>query len=273
MTERAVRIASTALCFAAFGVSGLAFGLVVAPILYLVVWRRERRERIARRVVRNAFRTLVWSMKGLRILTADVATMQAEQLAGRLIAANHPTYIDIVFLLALVPDAVCVFKRSILRNPVMLGPVRVAGYLVNDDGQKLVANAARALAAGSSLIVFPEGTRSEAGGRLQPFQRGAAHVAIAAKVPIHPVAIRCEPPMLVRGQAWHRLPGARSHFIFERLAPIDPRPAEPAPSEARRLTSELRTALERALGSVDGAPLAPSEGVGTGGRPMTTSLE
>ncbi|MBT9556272.1 MAG: 1-acyl-sn-glycerol-3-phosphate acyltransferase [Myxococcales bacterium] len=188
-------------------------------------------------------------MKSLRILTADTSALRPEELRGKLVVANHPTYIDIVFLLALVPDAVCVFKRSILRNPVMRGPVYASGYLVNDDGPTLVASAAQVLAAGSSLVVFPEGTRSEAGGRLQPLHRGAAHAAIAANVALQPIAIRCDPPMLVRGLPWYRLPRTRSHFAFQRLDALQPRAGAPPPSEARRLTDHLASAFERAIAS------------------------
>lgn len=41
---------------------------------------------------------------------------------------------------------------------------------------------------GISVCVFPEGTRSR-DGRLQPFKKGAMHMALQAKCPIVPVVI------------------------------------------------------------------------------------
>ena len=51
---------------------------------------------------------------------------------GLVLAANHPALIDITCLLARVPEAVCIFKPAIRRNPVLGAAARRAGYLASD---------------------------------------------------------------------------------------------------------------------------------------------
>jgi hypothetical protein len=95
------------------------------------------------------------------------------------VLANHPTLIDVVFLISLLPNADCVVKR-VACNPFMRGPVRAAGYISNDDGAGLVDDCIAAVRAGGSLVIFPEGTRSVPG---QPprLQRGAANIAVRGR--------------------------------------------------------------------------------------------
>jgi 1-acyl-sn-glycerol-3-phosphate acyltransferase len=241
------RVAATAFCFFAFGVAGLSFGFVIAPALFLVVPNRARRQRITRSVASGAFRVLVNMMVGLRILTVDLGALVQRRIRGQVVVANHPTYIDVVFLLAYLPDTVCVFKRSILRNPVMAGAVFTAGYLVNRDGPELIDAAAKAVQSGSNLLVFPEGTRSPAEGGLHAFHRGAAHVSLRAGRPIVPIAVSANPPMLARGRRWYALPRTPTHFRFEVLEPIHVQTDDSASHLARRLTASMERVIRRAL--------------------------
>src|SRR5690606_28069283 len=100
--------------------------------------------------------------------------------------------------------------------------------------------AAQALREGQALIMFPEGTRSRSG---QPmiFHRGAASVALRGAQVLTPVYIRCEPPMLAKGQPWYRVPVRRPHMtlqVGEDLELVDYR-AMPGPQASRALNDFL----------------------------------
>ena len=57
--------------------------------------------------------------------------------------------------MARVPEAVCIFKPAIRRNPVLGAAARRAGYLGSDGGHELVRAAAVKVAAGCTLIARP----------------------------------------------------------------------------------------------------------------------
>jgi 1-acyl-sn-glycerol-3-phosphate acyltransferase len=135
---------------------------------------------------------------------------------GLLIVANHPTLLDVVFLLSLVPDATCIVRTGLAGNPFTRAAVQAAGYVCNDSGVELVDACVKALQAGSSLIVFPEGTRTNP---LQPqkWHRGAANVALRANVSLTPVWISCQPPSLRKGEPWWRIPPRQMRFHLKVL--------------------------------------------------------
>ncbi|HED4876006.1 MULTISPECIES: lysophospholipid acyltransferase family protein [Stenotrophomonas] len=211
--DHAWRVFGTGLSFAAFGVGGLLLGVLVMPVLLLMRDPVARRRR-ARRLVQRAFASHVWLMCRLGVMTLQVEGRERLQRDGLLVLANHPTLIDVVCLIALLPNADCVVKRAVACNPFMRGPVRAAGYISNDDGAGLVDDCAAAVHAGGTLVIFPEGTRSVPGQPLR-LQRGAANIAVRGRLDITPVRITCTPPTLTKGQKWYRVPSRRFHVQLQ----------------------------------------------------------
>lgn len=240
----------TALSFALFGVGALGFGLGVAPLLFLLVRNRERRERLARTLISGLFGTFIRFM-GLFVLSWRLEGLPlANDGRGRVVVANHPTLIDAVFLLWCFPGADCVVKASHWRNPLMMLSVRAAGYLPNDDDEVLLEEGVSRVRAGRTLLLFPQGTRTRPGEE-PAFRRGGAVIAARARAPLQPVRIRCEPPALRKGENWLAVPERRGHFTLQALTPLDPEAWLPAPADSRRseragtrkLTEHLREVL------------------------------
>ena len=211
--DHAWRVFGTGLSFVAFGLGGLLLGVLVMPVLLLMRDPVARRRR-ARRVVQVAFASHLRLMRGLGVMTYEIEGGERLQRDGLLVLANHPTLIDVVCLISLLPNADCVVKRAVACNPFMRGPVRAAGYIANDDGAGLVDDCVAAVRAGGTLVIFPEGTRSVPG---QPprLQRGAANIAVRGRLDITPVRITCSPPTLTKGQKWYRVPSRRFHVRLQ----------------------------------------------------------
>ena len=87
-------------------------------------------------------------------MTYEIEGGERLQRDGLLVLANHPTLIDVVCLISLLPNADCVVKRAVACNPFMRGPVRAAGYISNDDGAGLVDDCVAAVHAGGTLVIF-----------------------------------------------------------------------------------------------------------------------
>ncbi len=250
MIARASRVASTGISFAVFGIAGLILSLLVLP--FVRSWPGTAREREFRcqHVVRHTFRHFIRMMVALRVLDVEVRAEEQLRQPGQLVVANHPTLLDVVFLVSLMPQADCVVKREAFSNPFMRGIVRSTGYLPNDLGGALISAGAQRLRAGRSLLIFPEGTRSSLSA-LGPFRRGAAHMALESGRPLRPVVIRCEPPSLMRGQKWYDVPERRMHFSIECCEEIDPGDVvgatENRGAAARKLSAALRDFYEKKL--------------------------
>ncbi len=195
-------------------------GLFAFPFLNLAIGDAARRRRMARRLVQRSFHLHIEFMRALGVLTYEVRGRERLAREGLLILANHPTLIDVVFLISLIPHADCIVKAGLLRNPFTRGPIQAAGFICNSGGAELVDDCMRSLSAGHNLIIFPEGTRTPLAGPVR-LQRGAAHVAVKGRVDITPVHIHTSLPMLRKGVPWWQVPTQKPHFIFEVREDID----------------------------------------------------
>ncbi|MEM9171478.1 MAG: lysophospholipid acyltransferase family protein [Pseudomonadota bacterium] len=213
----------TALSFTVFPIGALLFGLVYAPLLWLLIWNRERRQRIARASVSKLFgfffRFMGVTLHDFHIFGDLVGNLERPAL----IVANHITLVDAVCLMWLFPGADCVVKGSHWRNPIMMAAVRAAGYLRNDDDEHLLTEAVRRLTDGGSMVLFPQGTRVRA--EEQPeLKRGAAVLALRSHVDLLPIRIEVSPLTLRKGEPWSSIPERRVHFhihILDRIAPAE----------------------------------------------------
>jgi 1-acyl-sn-glycerol-3-phosphate acyltransferase len=237
------RLFATAVCFACFGAGGLLLRIIVFPVLALVLRDRRRLSVVARWIIHQAFRALVGLMRALGIFTYEVHGREKLQRRGLLILANHPSLIDVVFLMSLTQRADCVVKAKLLGNPFTRGPVLTAGFICNDGGPAMMGDCIASLRAGNNLIIFPEGTRTPVGGLPAKLQRGASNVAVQGGVDVTPVMIRCNQSMLAKGAPWWKIPVRRPHFRIEvredlRVAELVESCASNALA-ARRLTQHL----------------------------------
>ena len=231
---------ATVLSFALFGLGGVLVPLVAVPVLYLLPGDRHTRERRARRLVHWLFKFFIHFMRCLGLLNWRVSGLDKLQRPGTLILANHPTLLDVVFLIAFVPDANCIVKSRLTSNPAMRGIIAITGYLPNDSGPQLIDSARHALHSGSAVIIFPEGTRTRPGHEMV-FQRGAANIATRCGVDITPVVIDCSPPTLSKEHMWYHIPPepfTMSFDVKDDIA-IAPYISDPASLSARQLTRDV----------------------------------
>ena len=190
--RRTLRGALSGAFFLAYGALGLAF----APFLLLPVWP----PRAIRGLIRFFYRAFVALARATSLFAVEMDGATRARLAsarGCVIAMNHISLIDIVVLMAHLPDSTAVAKAATRRNPV-LWPVVKRMFIVNDESpERIVAEVVRFLSEGVDVIVFPQGTRG--GMRLH---RGAARFALAARAPLIPVRIAYDPTVLAKGQPW-----------------------------------------------------------------------
>ena len=195
------------------GVGGSLMAVTIFPLLALVIRAREPRRQVFQWVLHHSFRLYAAGIHWLRI--ADIRFEGAERLRnlrGTLIIANHPSILDVVLIMAAVPSVQCVVKAGLWRNPFFHLTMRSAGYIRNDlEPEAFMAACVGALKAGQNLIIFPEGTRTVPGQPMQ-MRRGFANIATLAEADVQLVTMRCEPPILFKGDRWWNAPRKRSEF-------------------------------------------------------------
>lgn len=218
------RLIGTGLSFTLFGLGGLLIGLIAFPLIRLVNRHQDRRQRAAQWLIHKTFAFFMDMMHFLGVLNYEIRGLEKLRGSrGELIVANHPTLIDVVFLISRLPRADCIVKTALWNNPFTRGPVQSAGYILNDGSPALVDRCVERLQNGASLIIFPEGTRTAKGARLNEFQRGAANIAARSGAPFRPVIIRCTPSTLTKNEKWYQIPSRRFLITLDILdvLPVD----------------------------------------------------
>jgi 1-acyl-sn-glycerol-3-phosphate acyltransferase len=180
-----------------------------------------------------------------------------QDLAGRppcVFAANHRSWLDALLALALFPRVVVPVKPEYLRIPVLGSAMRWLGCLPLDGSSPAMVVAAakesrRAIGAGRSLFVFPEGTRAP-GLRLLKFSDVFFRVALDCDVPVVPVLLHSDERYLSPDDE-RLIPPRRPTWRIRLLEPVQPdrrdRPADIGRQVRRRLAAGLAE-LDRAAG-------------------------
>jgi 1-acyl-sn-glycerol-3-phosphate acyltransferase len=235
-----LRLPATGLCFLVFGLVTFVLGIVVLPLLRLMSLERARGRRLARAVVGGGLRFFVGFMRTVGVLRYEFIGRERLGRPGQLIVANHPTLIDVVFLVGFAPQANCIVKAGHFRNVITRGAVIAAGYIPNAPTEDMIYAAEAALGEGETLLIFPEGTRSVPG-KPMAMQRGAANGAVRAARVLTPVFIGCDPPTLSKNLPWYRIPWRRPKFTLHVGEDIDLATyrGSPVPIASRRLNADL----------------------------------
>ncbi|WP_428419902.1 lysophospholipid acyltransferase family protein [Methylibium sp.] len=135
-----------------------------------------------------------WAGKMLRVAGVGFEGEGQPWPGGALLVANHVSWLDIVAIHALCPQARFVSKADVKHWPLLHRLTEAADslYLERErkrDALRVVHQMAEALRAGDTVAVFPEGTTGE-GRTLLPFHANLLQASIATGTPVQPVALR-----------------------------------------------------------------------------------
>ena len=168
--------------------------------------------------------------------------------------ANHLSLLDILVLFRLFVHFKWVSKIENFRIPFIGWNMWLNGYIPLRRGERasvvqMMKASLEALAQGSSIMMFPEGTRSPSG-RMRQFKTGAFEIARAARRPILPIA--------VEGTA-RALP--KRGFVLQGRHPIRVTVLEPIPyaafadDDVDTLTARVREVIAGTLDEKEPAPI------------------
>lgn len=221
-------------------------GLIVSPVCWLLHWLfgnhipASKGQELIARLFGN------WLRRAQHLGIFEISFPEQSKLAyleGTVIAPNHPTLIDAVIMLSVLPHTACIMRADLMRNPFLAGAALMAGYVSNDQGPSLIRQGMEKIREGNNLLIFPEGTRT----RKEPvnaFKKGFALLSTKTDAPIQTVFIERYGRFLSKGVPPH----ARSFLPLRvriHLGKVfHPEPGESAQALSARLETYYREHLE-----------------------------
>ena len=166
-----------------------AFMATIAAICSIWDDKGQLQHRIAR----------AWSRMLLRLAFIDCRVAGVDKLkpgGTYVLVSNHSSYMDIPVMLSSMPLEVRFFaKKGLFAVPFIGWHLARAGHLpvVRGDARaslKSMSEGAKLIRERRiSVLLFPEGGRTEPALGIRPFKEGAAYIAIKAGVPVVPVGL------------------------------------------------------------------------------------
>ena len=186
------------------GAMSLTWNLV-SLVLYPFLPHRQGQV-IGRAAISWIYRNCWTCAQGLGLMRIDYAALDVlSHDAGLIIAANHPSMLDALLIIARVPRGICIMRANLMRNP-FLGPgARLARYIRNDQPRRMIRSCVANLKEGGQLVLFPEGTRTIRA-PINRFRPGITLIAHMAQVPIQTVILEADSPYLGKGWPIWRTP-------------------------------------------------------------------
>ena len=212
------RLFGTAVSFGVFGIGSLLLAFCIFPIIHFLFCFKKFsniKSYLMRRIIRFSWQLFIGIMCSLQVLSLKIKNIeQIKNSKQQIIVANHPSLIDIVILISLIPNSTCIVKEALANNFFMKYVVKASFILNSTNPEQLLETCNLALKDNLNIIIFPEGSRSIPNQKSK-LSRGAPHIALYSQSNILPIRIDCRPLTLIKNQAWYIIPDTKPVFTLE----------------------------------------------------------
>ena len=196
-----------------------------------------------------------WALFGgrnwLRLSGMQVSVKGSDHLDAKqtyVFISNHRSYLDTATLFVYTGRRMGLLaKKELLKVPILgvgMGFVNVMAIdrSNSERARETVASATARIRSGISFGVFAEGTRAKPG-EFMPFKKGAFYMAVAAAVPIVPVAIKNTDVLMGKGTG-----RARRGTIEVVMLPPVPTEGLSSDTDVQQLVKRVHSLIGRELG-------------------------
>ena len=171
-----------------FGLGAIILGLFVFPFIRLFTLHKKDFGIIARAYVSHTFRVFLGNLNLCKTSMLHVEDKQAfRQIHSKVIIANHPSLLDFVYIMSLVPNSTCIVRGSLTKTPLR-GVIKQAYITNTTEFDDVLVECKKLTDKGCNVIIFPEGTRSPRIGR-NNYKKGAARIALYCGCDVQPLFI------------------------------------------------------------------------------------
>lgn len=210
-------ILTSAIAFGYFALGSIVMTILI-PLFFILPAPKKLKRKWFNFLISKFCKSVIYLMVNVKKSVHNPHGETFEKPA--IIVANHQSFIDILVMVMLKPGIVILTKEWVWRSPLFGWVVRYAGFptAVNelDENEDYIK---RCLENGYSVVIFPEGTRSE-DGKIKRFHKGAFYLAEKYQVDIIPILLHGL-DYTIRKSGFVLLSGEINIQILPRISPAD----------------------------------------------------
>ena len=176
------------LAIAFFGIGAVFLAIFVFPFIRLFTNRKKDFGVVARAYVSHTFRVFLGFLNLLHVSIKKVDNPEEyRNIHSKIIIANHPSLLDFVYIMSLVPNSTCIVRGGLTKTPLR-GVIKQA-YITNTTTfEDMCVECKKLTDMGCNVIIFPEGTRTPRHGK-NNYKKGAARIALYCGCDVQPIFI------------------------------------------------------------------------------------
>ena len=154
---------------------------VCALILRYLVFPFQKSKSQNYETLYKSWKFFIWLTSVTKIINVKQDNLdKIKNIKNSIIVATHPSFIDVVVLMSIIPNSTCFVAQKLAKNPFFKGMVELLFVIDSDDMNEWINRSVKKLNEGLNLIIFPMGTRHTKDEHPR-IKRGAALIAQKSK--------------------------------------------------------------------------------------------
>ncbi len=176
---RSIRSIFVLMCFAAFVLGAIFLNFIVFPIANFFL-KDKQLLYFYSDIIHNTWKWFVRILIFFKIIKLNITDLDnIKQIKQKIIVATHPSFIDILILIALIPRTTCIVKYSLSKNPILFNLVNSIFIMEDESLEKLKEHTKKMIDNGFNVVIFPMGIRHRRN-EFPKIKKGAATIAMNA---------------------------------------------------------------------------------------------
>ena len=198
-------------CFFIFVIGAVILNFLLFPFI-------KNNKELCSDIIHYTWKFFVNLMMWLKLFRLDIKKLG--KIKNKVIVSTHPSFIDIVILIALIPRSTCFVKKELAHNPILKNLV-TSIFITNEvELEELKSESKKMLDRGFNVIIFPSGIRHRRD-EFPKIRKGASLVALNAGKNIVPVRMFSDRDFLFINQPFYAVSDRCVNFEIEQMREIN----------------------------------------------------
>ena len=165
-----------------FGVIFLfAFFGVCALIIRYLIFPFQKTKQECYKILQGSWQFFIWLIEVTGVIKLNISDLEKiKNIKNSIIISTHPSFIDVVILISIIPYSTCFVAQKLAKNPFFKGIVELLFILDVQSIDDWLNKSVEKLDEGLNLVIFPMGGRHDKN-EFPKIRRGTALIAQKSK--------------------------------------------------------------------------------------------
>ena len=214
-----IRTFAVLFSFAIFYAGALILNFFVFPCIE--IFARNNKKQYYSQIIYTCWGLFVKFLEFIGILKINIKDKEKLQsIKNKIIVSTHPSYIDVLILMSLIPNSTCFVKKELAYNPILKNLVNSI-FITNEvELEELKSESKKMLDLGFNVIIFPSGIRHRRN-EFPKIKKGASLIALNANKNIVPIRFFSNNDFMFINQPFYEVGEKRVTFEIEQMPEIN----------------------------------------------------